>query len=93
MPTPIPQHYRVYTNDVGAPIEDGHDYSHQGRYNVALNKVASRMTPCTPCQQSCSFMIAVAGAGAVQHAAVIAVVLLKINWCAAPQGQGLGADR
>lgn len=70
-----PQYYRVYTNDVWGWYvkiesvqlsEDGRtavlttEPLYQGRYNVTLNKVASRMTPANVSarQQSCSFMIA-----------------------------------
>ena len=69
-----PQYYRVYTNDVWGWYvkiesvqlsEDGRtavlttEPLYQGRYNVTLNKVASRMTPANVSarQQSCSFMI------------------------------------
>ena len=70
-----PQYYHVYTNDVWGWYvkiesvqlsEDGRtavlttEPLYQGRYNVTLNKVASRMTPANVSarQQSCSFMIA-----------------------------------
>ena len=69
-----PQYYHVYTNDVWdwyvkiesvQLSEDGRsavlttEPLYQGRYNVTLNKVASRMTPANVSarQQSCSFMI------------------------------------
>ena len=70
-----PQYYRVYTNDVWGWYvkiesvelsEDGRtavlttEPLYQGRYNVALNKVSSRMTPANVStrQQSCTFMVA-----------------------------------
>ena len=70
-----PQYYRVVTNDVWGWYvkvesvelsEDGRtavlttEPLYQGRYNVTLNKVSSRMTPANVStrQQSCTFMVA-----------------------------------
>ena len=101
-----PQYYRVYTNDVWGWYvkiesvqlsEDGRtavlttEPLYQGRYNVALNKVASRMTPANVSarQQSCSFMIArwprdrAFYMGRFSMPLTIAVVLLgalALNW-------------
>ena len=112
-----PQYYRVYTNDVWGWYvkiesvqlsEDGRtavlttEPLYQGRYNVTLNKVASRMTPANVSarQQSCSFMIAPGPGvlhGAVQHAADhrrgAAGGAGPQLAGAAPQGACLGADR
>ena len=101
-----PQYYHVYTNDVWGWYvkiesvqlsEDGRtavlttEPLYQGRYNVALNKVASRMTPANVSarQQSCSFMIArwprdrAFYMGRFSMPLTIAVVLLgalALNW-------------